>query len=191
MKKFFILLLSLTMIVTLSFSVVSKDLSESIEVYRNRVKLEVNGNAVGVDNFLYQGSTYIPLRAVSELLDKYVGWNTLTNTASINDSEYKIQELSKLLANSKGFKWNYNGFAEYGHIMKLEDIVDEDNKREYIINGEVGDPSGGESDIDRSLHIKYTIKDNKLIQEKTEKSMMDSKFDKLTLIQAPLVAGTY
>lgn len=191
MKKFFVVLLSLMLIVTLSFNVLSKDLSESIEVYRNQVKVEVNGERVDVDNFLYEGTTYIPLRAVSELLDKYVGYNTLTNTASINDAEYKIEELSRLLPDSKGFKWNYNGFAEYGHIMKIEDIVNEDNKREYIINGEVGDPSGGESDIDRNLDIKYIIKDNKLIQEKTEKAMMDSKFHKLTLIQTPLVAGTF
>lgn len=191
MKKILTLLLSLILIVTFSFSTLAKDLSESIEVYRNQVKLQVNGEMVDADNFLYQGRTYIPLRLVSELLDKYVGWNTFTNTASINDSEYKIEELSQLLPKSKGFKWNYNGFAEYGHIMKLENIVNEDNKREYIINGEVGDPSGGKSDIDRSLDIKYTIKDNRLIQEKTEKSMLDSKFDELTLIQTPLVAGTY
>ena len=191
MKKFFVVLLALVLLVSLSFSSLSEDTSESIDVYRNLVKVEVDGEEIDVDNFAYKGITYIPLRSVSELLDKYVGWNVYTHVASIDDEEYMLDELSHLLPDSQGFKWNYNGFAEYGHIMQIDNIIDEAEKREYLISGEVADPSGGEGSLDRNLDLKYTIKENKLIQEKTEETMMDSKFDKLTLIQTPLVAGTY
>ena len=191
MKKFFVVLLAMVLIASLSFSSLSQDTSETIDVYRNLVKVEVNGEGINVDNFAYEGTTYIPLRSVSEILDKNVGWNVYTHIASIDDEEYMLNELSHLLPNSQGFEWNYNGFAEYGHIMQIDNIVDEDAKREYIISGEIADPSGGEGSLDRNLDLKYIIKENKLIQEKTEETMMDSKFDKLTLIQTPLVAGTY
>lgn len=191
MKKILIVFICIVVVMSFSLTLSSRDLKESIEVYRNLVKLEVNGDPVDVDNFAFNGVTYIPLRSVSEILNKNVGWNTLTNVASINDPSYEIEALSKLLPDSTEFRWNYDGFAEYGHTMVLDNIVNEDNKREYIISGQVSDVSDGESSADYSISLKYTIVDNKLIQEKTESTMLDSKFDKLTLIETPLIAGTF
>jgi len=62
---------------------VSADLSELVKFYRNLVKIEVNGTKMNTDNFLYNGTTYIPLRAISELLDKDVDWNNHNKVASI------------------------------------------------------------------------------------------------------------
>lgn len=191
MKKYIIIILTFLLILSLSISSMSASISEAILVYRNTVKLEVNGEKVNVDNFLYNGTTYIPLRSVSQLLGKNVGWNYYTNVASINDKHYELEQLSKLLPNTTGLQWIYNGFAEYGHQMSLDNIIDHKEKREYIIKGEVGDPSGGESKANRNIDLKYTIINNKIVQEKVESSMMDSKFDRITLIQAPLVAGTH
>lgn len=191
MKKYLIIFLALTLVVVSAFSVSSVNQSESIEVYRNLIKLDVNDIRINIDNFLYNGTTYIPLRAVAELLDKDVGWNSYTKTASVNNSEYKIQELSSLLPGTSGFVWNYDGFAEYSHQMQLDQITDSGLQCVYSITGQVGDPSGGESSLDRNLSIKYTISGNKLVQEKEETVMLDSKYNKITLIQAPLVAGTF
>lgn len=190
MKKYIIIILTFVLILSLSLSSMSASISESILVYRNTVKLEVNGEKVDIDNFLYNGTTYIPLRAVSQLLDKNVGWNYYTNVASINEKHYEVEELSKLFPDTKGVKWIYNGFAEYSHEMSLENIINNKDSREYIIKGEAGDPSSGESKTNRNIDLKYTILDNKILQEKVESAMLDSKFDSITLIQTPLVAGT-
>lgn len=45
---------------------------EMIEVYRNHVTIEVDGEKVNVDNFIYDDTTYAPLRAVAEMLNKDV-----------------------------------------------------------------------------------------------------------------------
>lgn len=164
---------------------------ESIEVYRNLVKIDVNNIRINADNFLYKDTTYVPLRAIAEFLDKEVGWNLYTKVASINDKEYKREELSSLLPKSSGFVWKYEGFAEYSHQMQLNHITDYALQRIYNITGEVGDPSGGENPLNRNLSIKYIISGNKLVQEKNESLMLDSKYDKMTLIQSPLVAGTF
>jgi hypothetical protein len=58
---------------------------QKIDVIFNAVNLEVNGKPVKADSILYNGTTYVPIRAVSEILDKEVGWDEKTNTASIND----------------------------------------------------------------------------------------------------------
>jgi len=174
-----------------SGTIFGSDLSELISVHRNVVSLEVNNIKVEADNFLYNGSTYLPMRAIAELLGKEVGWNAITNVASINDKIYQKDALVKLLPAVTGYEWIYNGFAEYGHKAVLDSIIDETQKRTYNISGAVEDMSGGESSADFSIKLKYIIENNSLIQEKTEQIMMDSKFDRLTLIKTPLVAGNY
>jgi hypothetical protein len=97
-------------------------------------------------------------------------------------------ELKALLPERKGYKWVYNGFAEYGHEIILEEIKEEDGKVIYVTDGEVFDMSDGESDRDFSLSVQFTVDSESLIQEKTGEMMMDL-FDKIELIQAPLKEG--
>lgn len=63
----------------------AQSITRNIQAVFNSVNLKVNGQTVQADNILYNGTTYVPLRAVAEALDKEVGWDQKTNTASIND----------------------------------------------------------------------------------------------------------
>lgn len=97
-KRTAIIIVSVIILFTASISYASG--MATIDVYRNYVTLMVNGQYVSVDNFLYNGTTYIPLRAVSELLGATVEWNDYSKTAivqmptnnyivnDINDDEY-------------------------------------------------------------------------------------------------------
>jgi spore germination protein GerM len=86
MKKIFICCLILALVTILASSLsFGADWSEMISVHRNKVNLEVNSVRVTVDNFSYNGTTYVPIRAVAELLGKEVFWNANTKVASIND----------------------------------------------------------------------------------------------------------
>ncbi|MDO9593279.1 MAG: GerMN domain-containing protein [Erysipelotrichaceae bacterium] len=191
MKRKLSLILVIILLMTLAYGLSSgADTSESIRVFRNLIKLDVNGQRVTMDNFLYNGRTYVPMREVAELLGKEVGWNAYSKTASIFDVKYEKTALSALLPSEIGYSWIYNGFAEYGHTMTLNSITDELTRRVYTITGEVDDMSDGESLISGALSIKYILTGNALIQEKTELRMLDSKFNRLTLIKTPLVAGT-
>jgi hypothetical protein len=188
LMSMFIVLLSLSF---LSGTLMGNDLSELIKVYRNIVTVEVDNIKVSTDNFVVDGTTYIPLRSVTELFGKEVGWNALTKVASINDPIYQVDALSELLPNRVGYEWKYEGFAEYGHKAQLDSIMSEPTKRMYMVSGTVDDMSDGESTKDFSIELSYTIEGNRLVQIKTEEVMMDSKYDQLTLIQTPLVIGTY
>jgi hypothetical protein len=102
---------------------------------------------------------------------------------------FEKEALSALLPAEIGYTWIYNGFAEYGHTMTLDALIESENSSVYEISGDVADMSGGEGNLDTALTIKYILSGNTLVQEKTEEMMLDSKFDKLTLIQTPLAAG--
>ena len=60
-------------------------LADMVNLDFNSINITVNGNKVNADNILYNDTTYVPLRAISEMLNKDVGWDGDTNTASIND----------------------------------------------------------------------------------------------------------
>ena len=112
-------------------------------------------------------------------------------SGSIN-YKYTNDILVKLLPEDKGYKWIYNGFAEYGHEMTLEEIVKGDEQIEYLIKGKVADMSDGEAGKDEdyyNIDLKYIIKDAAIVQTKSENMMMDSDFDSLELIRAPLLKG--
>ena len=69
--------------------------SKSITVDYLDIKLQVNGQAViprdvdgkEVDPFAYEGTTYLPVRAVSQALGKVVSWDQQTKTVIVEEPE--------------------------------------------------------------------------------------------------------
>lgn len=59
--------------------------TKSISAVFGRVNLVVNNEPVKQETLLYNGTTYVPLRAVSEILDKEVNYDNLTRTAYIDN----------------------------------------------------------------------------------------------------------
>lgn len=64
-------------------SELEETVNTQINVERNTMNIYVNGEKVEADNFLYNDTTYVPLRIVSEMFKKNVDWEQLTNTATI------------------------------------------------------------------------------------------------------------
>ena len=61
--------------------VYAADVWQNINVLPNTIKVVVDGKEVQADNFLYNDTTYLPIRAVSEALGKDVQYDTQTSTA--------------------------------------------------------------------------------------------------------------
>ncbi len=62
-------------------------LAETVDIVFNSINITVNGQKVNADNILYKGTTYVPLRSISEILDKEVDYDSETKTAKINDKK--------------------------------------------------------------------------------------------------------
>ncbi|ASA25432.1 N-acetylmuramoyl-L-alanine amidase [Paenibacillus donghaensis] len=56
---------------------------EGFEVKATKAKVTVNGQKLKADALLIDGTTYIPLRAVTEALGAEIGWDNITKTASV------------------------------------------------------------------------------------------------------------
>ncbi len=69
--------------------------STTIDVLFNSVNIEVNGNKVIADNIVFNGTTYVPLRTIAEMLGMEVGWIQDTNTATLKDKTKQQEEAPK------------------------------------------------------------------------------------------------
>lgn len=63
---------------------------QTISVQPNLINVVVNGEKLNADNFLYNDTTYVPIRAVSEALNFNVEYDEETNTAYIGKKKSQI-----------------------------------------------------------------------------------------------------
>jgi hypothetical protein len=113
-----------------------------------------------------------------------------TPTVSVSQAGEKQTDFTGLLPAAVGYHWMYEGFAEYSHEMTLDAIEHSGTTTVYRISGEVGDPSGGESQADHSLSIVYTLQPGVWVQQAQGQLLMDSEFSRLELLRGPLAEGT-
>lgn len=99
-------------------------------------------------------------------------------------------ELASLFPSEEGVKWEYYGTGDYAQHMTLEKVYEANSQKVLKIKGEVDDLSGGESNLDYSLEVTYSIESDRVEQSKISDVMMDSEYDQLTLIMSPLAVGT-
>ncbi|HPF31533.1 MAG TPA: hypothetical protein PK907_00825 [Candidatus Sabulitectum sp.] len=97
--------------------------------------------------------------------------------------------LLEYLPEEPGFTWHYWGFAEYGHTMRLVDIIQGDDETVFMVSGMVEDVSGGEAQGNFSMKLKYTVTDSCLILSQHAPLAMDSDFPRMELLRLPLEEG--
>ncbi len=90
---------ALVLVLLLTFfagSVFGKSTHETIKVLYNNIKLVVNGQTVKfgkdsagktIEPFIYNGTTYLPVRAVGEALGKEVNWDGKNQTVYVGEGK--------------------------------------------------------------------------------------------------------
>lgn len=66
---------------------------QSIYVAFNAANVEVNGNKLESDIITYQGTTYAPVKELSEALGKQVEWDEQTSTVTVKNNPISIGAL--------------------------------------------------------------------------------------------------
>lgn len=96
MKKFLSGFITCLVLLAVTLTVTASDGSQQISVWYG-VNLNINGNYFiptdvngnAVPAFIYNGTTYVPIRAISELYGADVEWDNATKTAYINYEDYE------------------------------------------------------------------------------------------------------
>ena len=95
-KKSRIILTSVAVIIALSVTVLAKQATETISVMYDNIKIlidgveytakDVNGNVI--EPFIYNGTTYLPVRGIANAFDKDVDWEPQTSTVILGSKNY-------------------------------------------------------------------------------------------------------
>ena len=102
--KYFVLGVVTTVLLTTSFSALASGSSvvQQLTVYFNNIKIVVDGTPanLGKDSsgkpnepFIYNGTTFLPVRAVSEALGKDVSWDGETSTVYVGEKPGEVNYL--------------------------------------------------------------------------------------------------
>ena len=113
-----------------------------IEAVYGDIKIVVDGKKVNPDSkpFISEGTTYLPVRAVAEALDKPVYWDGDTSTVYIGKYSGSLEYPTTKLIDMKNIK-NSNWFKSstlkdnYGNYYSNAIYCRYNDTNEYILNG--------------------------------------------------------
>ncbi|MGN0182980.1 MAG: DUF1961 family protein [Candidatus Ornithomonoglobus sp.] len=127
-------IIALCVAAAIPFTVAAAQQGISILINGNKlIPKDANGNIV--EPFLQDGTTYLPIRAVSEALGKNVSWDGDTQTVSITDKNISY---------------------EYGDLIYENPLASEEDTKNFVMEGDasVSFPEGKmrlENNLDPSL----------------------------------------
>lgn len=84
----------------------SGQVSKNIKVFYNDIKLVVDGNPVvfgkdaagkQIEPFAYEGTTYLPIRAVGEAINKRVTWDAKTQTVHLGEKAGEVSHMTEVI----------------------------------------------------------------------------------------------
>lgn len=141
-----ITLLALAATVVLSgVAAVGKSIAKQVDIYYRNIKININGeeytpkNVDGetVEPFIYEGTTYLPVRAVADALGKDVEWDDETSTVIITDK--KSDASAEESENNGAVEENPALIATSDYNAKLEERVEkvvpkEDLDKNILLN---------------------------------------------------------
>ena len=160
-----------------------------IEAVYNDINIVVDGKKVNSDSepFISEGTTYLPVRAVAEALDKPVYWDGETSTVYIGkysgSLEYPTAKLSEL--KNIGDAWddetklkdNYGNYYSDALCYAIYWSKNDNRTAEYILNGKYSRikgtiyvPEGEKSDLSCGYVITADGKDIYTSPEMTKTS---------------------
>lgn len=113
-KQFFMGMICMALIGAITIPVVAASNSRSIEAFFSGVKIYVDDNLISpkdgngnpIEPFIYNGTTYLPVRAVSTALGKAVSWDGKTQSVYIGKHESSTPSI--MLENLDYFTDNKN-----------------------------------------------------------------------------------
>lgn len=115
-------IIGILLTVLLTSNALATSVKQNIEVVFNSINLVVNGEKVEVDNILYNGITYAPVKKIAEMLNKEVAWDNNTRTVNIihKDNNTDINHNNNSNNNITEKK---NVLIEYTPVIKIQDTI--------------------------------------------------------------------
>jgi len=121
MKKIVLIILAVALFLTSVGIILASSGNKTITITYRNISIYINGTKKVPDDepFIYNSSTYVPLRFVSEALDKEVKWDGTTNRIDINDKSASTGEWKKVIEFTGGDSVKTQPFTIHSKIWKI------------------------------------------------------------------------
>lgn len=138
LKKSRIISICVAVSITLGVTVFAKQATETISVMYDNIKILIDGveytaydaNGEVVEPFIYNGTTYLPVRGIANAFDKEVEWEPQTSTVVLGSKNYDW--LDQMGYVDLKFSDNEN---DNSHYFTNWDTEQADNKGNYYKRG--------------------------------------------------------
>jgi hypothetical protein len=171
--------------------------SRTIEAFYSNIKISIDGNIVElkdttgnpVEPFIYEGTTYLPVRAIAEALGMEVKFNETTNTVELakKEGEKKViwndaENIAKAMEKQK----------EIDKLASLVDIFDRDiNAWNFIDEGEIKVTQykdGRKFIMPYEIYNVSEIVSNYSVDKESKTLTLYGKYKKVFLSNIPLIS---
>ncbi|MEA4895788.1 MAG: stalk domain-containing protein [Oscillospiraceae bacterium] len=140
LKWFTLGILACLLVTTLAVPALAASLTKTAQLTYNSIKITLNGSAVTpkdaagnvVEPFIIDGTTYLPVRAVANVLGIGVGWDGVTNTVQLTNATSSPS--GTIIYENNGIKITYLGIAERkygGEEVKL--YIENSSEKNYTV----------------------------------------------------------
>ena len=114
---------AMSAVLLISVPAIASSVMENIEVARNTIKVTVDGKKLDADNFIYNGTTYVPIRAVAESIGLGVEYDEENHVAKImRDCSFKFGGVP--MGNINGYLVTEDMYAAYETFVKANGTYD-------------------------------------------------------------------
>ena len=121
MKKILIIFLAILVCLASISVVYALSGNKTITVTYRNITIYVNGakKTSSDEPFIYNGKTFVPLRFISEALDKDVTWDSKNNRIDINDKKSSTEEWKKVIEFTGGDSVKTKPFTIHSKTWKI------------------------------------------------------------------------
>ena len=152
-KKLAVLVAVLMITLSIASTGFAADTVANLKAYYRNIKMYRNGTQVQIsaEPFIVDGTTYLPVRAISELLDKDVTWNQATYSIGINDKAgtADVNALLQQVVTQQQTILQLQAKVKSLETQVATKVMDIDDMEEYL-NDEYGYSNKIQYDIDLS-----------------------------------------
>ena len=166
LKKSRIISICVAVSITLGVTVFAKQATETISVMYDNIKILIDGveytaydaNGEVVEPFIYNGTTYLPVRGIANAFDKNVDWEPQTSTVVLGSKNYDwLDQMGYANYETSG---NRNTLTAWETGLQADDGIKYDRGIKFVLGYDSGVKENNDGTLLSYQNVEYLLNGN-------------------------------
>lgn len=166
-KKTRVIAASVAIMLIVGITAFAKQATETISVMYDNIKILIDGveytakdaNGNVIEPFIYNGTTYLPVRGIANAFDKEVDWEPQTSTVVLGSKNYDwLDQMGYANYETSG---NYNTLTAWGTDTRGDDGIKYDRGLKFVLRYDnVGAKENNDGTLSSYQNVEYLLNNN-------------------------------